>query len=45
MNEKKKDKPPKSIEQLLEETKTKKKILLKILQKITKENPENQSPN
>lgn len=45
MNEKRKEEPPKSLEQLLEETKTKKKILLKILQKITKDNPENQNPN
>jgi len=45
MNEKKKEESPKSLEQLLDETKTKKKILLKILQKITKDNPENQLSN
>lgn len=45
MDNKKKNKPPKSIEELLEDTKTKKEILLKILQKITKDNPENQTPN
>ncbi|MDW8852640.1 hypothetical protein SD960_21240 [Flavobacterium sp. MMLR14_040] len=44
MNEKKKKVPAKSIEQLLEEAKTKKEILLKILEKITKENPEDQTP-
>lgn len=45
MNEKKKKVPPKSLEQLLEETKTQKEILLKILEKITKENTEDQTPN
>jgi predicted transcriptional regulator len=45
MNRKKKNIPPKSLEQLLEETKTKKETLLKILEKITKENPESQTPN
>lgn len=45
MNRKKKMEPPKSLEQLLEEAETKKKTLLKILEKITKENSENQSPN
>lgn len=45
MNEKKKKEPAKSLEQLLEETKTQKEILLKILEKITKENPEDQTPN
>ncbi|MET3019458.1 hypothetical protein [Flavobacterium hydatis] len=45
MNRKKKIKPPKSIEELLEDTKTKKETLLKILEKITKEIPENQTPN
>ncbi len=45
MNRKKKDIPPKSLEQLLEETETKKKTLLKILEKITKENPKDQTPN
>jgi len=45
MNEKKKKVPAKSLEQLLEETKTQKEILLKILEKITKENPEDQTPN
>jgi len=45
MNRKKKDVPPKSLEQLLEETKTKKETLLKLLEKITKENPKDQKPN
>jgi hypothetical protein len=45
MNRKKKDIPPKSLEELLEETETKKKTLLKILEKITKENPKDQTPN
>lgn len=45
MDEKKKKEPAKSLEQLLEETKTQKEILLKILEKITKENPEDQTPN
>lgn len=45
MAEKKKKEPSKSLEQLIEETKAKKKFLLKILEKITKENPENQTPN
>lgn len=45
MNWKKKNTPPKSLDQLLEETKIKKETLLKILEKITKENPENQIPN
>jgi hypothetical protein len=45
MNRKKKNTPPKSLEQLLEETKAKKKILLKILKKITNEDSENQLPN
>ncbi|MFH6995560.1 hypothetical protein [Flavobacterium sp. FlaQc-48] len=45
MNAKKKKEPAKSLEQLLEETKTKKETLLKILQKITKENPKGQPPN
>jgi len=45
MNRKKKNDSPKSLEQLLEEAETKKKTLLKILKKITKENSENQPPN
>jgi hypothetical protein len=45
MNRKKKDVPPKSLEQLLEETRTKKETLLKILEKITKENPKDHKPN
>jgi len=45
MDGKRKKESPKSLEQLLEEAKTKKEILLKILQKITKDNPENQTPN
>ncbi len=45
MNRKKKDVPPKSLEQLLEETKTKRETLLKILEKITKEDPKDQKPN
>lgn len=43
MNRKKKNESLKSLEQLLEEAKTKKETLLKILKKITKENPENQT--
>jgi hypothetical protein len=45
MNRKKKNVPPKSLEELLEETKAKKKILLKILKKITNEDSENQPQN
>lgn len=45
MNAKKKNKPLKSLEQLLEEAKTKKETLLKILKKITNDNSENQSQN
>lgn len=45
MNRKKKNESPKSLEQLLEEAKTKKSTLLKILEKITKENSKNQPPN
>ncbi|RKR11626.1 hypothetical protein C8C83_3364 [Flavobacterium sp. 90] len=45
MNRKKKNTPPKSLEQLLEEAETKKKTLLKILEKITKENPKDQNQN
>jgi hypothetical protein len=45
MDRKKKNESPKSLEQLLEETETKKKTLLKILEKITKENSKNQPPN
>lgn len=45
MNSKKKDEPTKSLEELLEETKTKKSALLKILEKITKASCKNQPPN
>jgi predicted transcriptional regulator len=45
MNAKKKNKPLKSLEQLLEEAKTKKETLLKILKKITNDNSEDQKPN
>ncbi len=45
MNSKKKDEPTKSLEELLEETKTKKSALLKILEKITKASSKNQPPN
>lgn len=45
MNARKKNAPAKSLEQLLEEAKTKKKTLLKILEKITKEKPGDQSQN
>ncbi len=43
--DKKKNEPNKSLDELLEETKTKKSALLKILQKITKTGSKNQSPN
>jgi len=45
MNLKKKEEPTKSLEELLEETKTKKSALLKILEKITKASSKNQPPN
>ncbi|MEZ0129643.1 hypothetical protein AB9T88_07720 [Flavobacterium sp. LBUM151] len=45
MNAKKKKEPSKSLEELLEDTKTRKSALLKILEKITKANSKNQSPN
>lgn len=45
MNAKKKTEPLKSLEQLLDEAKTKKSALLKILEKITKANSKNQPPN
>lgn len=41
----KKNESNKSLEELLEETKTKKSALLKILQKITKAGSKNQPPN
>lgn len=44
MKAKKKNESLKSLEQLLEETQAKKKILLKILKKITKENSKDQTP-
>lgn len=44
MKAKKKNESPKSLDQLLEETQAKKKTLLKILKKIIKENPEDQTP-
>jgi len=45
MNTKKKKETLKSLDELLEETKTKKSALLKILQKITRANAKNQPPN
>ncbi|MBZ4037555.1 hypothetical protein K6T82_22530 [Flavobacterium sp. 17A] len=45
MNAKKKAETLKSLEQLLEEAKTKKSALLKILQKITKADSKNQPRN
>ncbi|MBS7253579.1 hypothetical protein [Flavobacterium branchiicola] len=45
MNAKKKNVPLKSLEQLLEEAKTKKSALLKILQKIAKADSKDQPPN
>lgn len=45
MDTKKKEEPAKSLEQLLEETKTKKSALLKILQKVMKASSKNQPPN
>lgn len=42
MNAKKKNVPLKSLEELLEETQTKKSALLKILQKITKTDSKDQ---
>ncbi|KAF2326705.1 hypothetical protein JI750_12880 [Flavobacterium sp. GN10] len=44
MNTKKKKEQTKSLDELLEETKTKKSALLKILQKITKANSNDQPP-
>lgn len=45
MNTNKKKEPVKSLEELLDEAKTKKSALLKIIQKITKANSKSQSPN
>jgi hypothetical protein len=45
MNVNKKKKTVKSLEELLDEAKTKKSALFKILQKITKVNSKNQLPN
>lgn len=45
MNTTKKEENKKSLDELLEETKTKKSALLKILQKITKTSTKNQPPN
>jgi hypothetical protein len=45
MNTNKKKEPVKSLEELLDEAQTKKSALLKIIQKITKANSKNQSPN
>jgi len=45
MNTDKKKEENKSLDELLEETKTKKSALLKILQKITKADSKDQSPN
>ncbi|HJY11141.1 MAG TPA: hypothetical protein VJ304_00055, partial [Flavobacterium sp.] len=45
MNTNKKKEPVKSLEELLDEAKTKKSALLKIIQKITKANSKNQPPD
>jgi len=45
MNTNKKKQPVKSLEELLDEAKTKKSALLKIVQKITKANYKNQPPD
>lgn len=45
MNKKERNKTPKTLEQLLEESKAKKKAILKILEKITKESREDQTSN
>jgi len=45
MNTDKKKEENKSLDELLEETKTKKSALLKILQKITKADSKDQSPS
>jgi hypothetical protein len=45
MNRNKKKESVKSLEELLDEAKTKKSALLKIIQKIAKANSRNQPPN
>ncbi|SHM73806.1 hypothetical protein SAMN05444366_3974 [Flavobacterium saccharophilum] len=45
MNTNKKKEPVKSLEELLDEAKTKKSALLKIIKKITKASSKNQPPN